>query len=195
MGLSFKIAAGSGQRTHSQVRVPRDSWPHFTVSDSRLSPTWRARSPFYIPQEQGGPVTPPGTGFPYRRLLRLAGLRWRYSSPPPHGLGKHFSEATNKYPTIMKFFKAVFSIQSVQSLYCITRTRAESTVTPQTIWPTAKSLTKRNGPKAPSAIYGPLGPILYPIDKANIIADCLETQFRAHDLCDCGHRRHVEAQD
>jgi hypothetical protein len=22
--------------------------------------------------------------FPFRRLLRLAGLRWRYSSPPPH---------------------------------------------------------------------------------------------------------------
>jgi hypothetical protein len=24
--------------------------------------------------------------FPFRRLLRLAGLRWRYSPPPPHGL-------------------------------------------------------------------------------------------------------------
>jgi hypothetical protein len=23
--------------------------------------------------------------FPFRRLLRLAGLRWRYSNPPPHG--------------------------------------------------------------------------------------------------------------
>jgi hypothetical protein len=23
--------------------------------------------------------------FPFRRLLRLAGSRWRYSSPPPHG--------------------------------------------------------------------------------------------------------------
>jgi hypothetical protein len=23
--------------------------------------------------------------FPFRRLLRLAGLRWRYSTPPPHG--------------------------------------------------------------------------------------------------------------
>jgi hypothetical protein len=37
----------------------------------------------YIPQEQGGPVIPPGTGFHFRRLLRLAGLRWRYSNPPP----------------------------------------------------------------------------------------------------------------
>jgi hypothetical protein len=24
-------------------------------------------------------------GFPFRRLLRLAGLRWRYSNPPPNG--------------------------------------------------------------------------------------------------------------
>jgi hypothetical protein len=39
----------------------------------------------YIPQEQGGPVIPSGIGFPFRRLLLLAGLRWRYSTPPPHG--------------------------------------------------------------------------------------------------------------
>jgi hypothetical protein len=54
---------------------------------------------------------------------------------------------------------------------------------------------KKGGePKAPSAIHGPLGPVLYPIDKANVIAECLENQFRAHDLCYCDHRRHVEAQ-
>jgi hypothetical protein len=33
----------------------------------------------YIPQEQGGLDIPPSTGFPFRRLLRLAELRWRYS--------------------------------------------------------------------------------------------------------------------
>jgi hypothetical protein len=32
-----------------------------------------------------GPVIPPGTGFPFRRLLRLAGLQWGYSNLPPHG--------------------------------------------------------------------------------------------------------------
>jgi hypothetical protein len=52
-------------------------------------PTWRARSPFYILQEQGDPVIPPGTGFPFRRLLRLAGLGWRYSNPPPYGVISH----------------------------------------------------------------------------------------------------------
>jgi hypothetical protein len=33
-----------------------------------------------IPQEQGGPIIPPVTGFPFRHLLRLAGLRWRHST-------------------------------------------------------------------------------------------------------------------
>jgi hypothetical protein len=37
----------------------------------------------YIPQEQGGPVIPPGTGFPFHRLLRLARVRWRNSNPVP----------------------------------------------------------------------------------------------------------------
>jgi hypothetical protein len=35
-GLSFTIAAGPRQRSHSRVRVPWDSRSYFTVSDSRL---------------------------------------------------------------------------------------------------------------------------------------------------------------
>jgi hypothetical protein len=35
--------------------------------------TWRTRSP-HLYHEQGGPLIPPGTGFPFRRLLRLAEL-------------------------------------------------------------------------------------------------------------------------
>jgi hypothetical protein len=35
-GLSFTIAAGPRQRSHSRVRVSWDSRPYFTVSDSRL---------------------------------------------------------------------------------------------------------------------------------------------------------------
>jgi hypothetical protein len=84
MGLSSSISDGPRQRSHSQVRVPRHSWPHFIVSDSRL-PQPGGPPVFISPQEQVGPVIPPGTGFPFRRLLRLAGLRWRYSTLPPHG--------------------------------------------------------------------------------------------------------------
>jgi hypothetical protein len=42
----------------------------------------------YVPQCQGGLVIPPGTRFPFRRLLRLAVLRWRPCNPPPHGKKK-----------------------------------------------------------------------------------------------------------
>jgi hypothetical protein len=35
-GLSFTIAAGSSQRSHSLVRAPLDSRPYFTASDLRL---------------------------------------------------------------------------------------------------------------------------------------------------------------
>jgi hypothetical protein len=35
-GLPFAIATGPRQRSHFRVRVPQDSWPYFTVSDSRL---------------------------------------------------------------------------------------------------------------------------------------------------------------
>jgi hypothetical protein len=80
MGLSFTTAAGPRQRSHSQVRVPRDS-----VSDSRPPQHGGPGLRIYIPPEQDGPVIAPGAGFPFRRLLRLAGQRWRYSTPPPHG--------------------------------------------------------------------------------------------------------------
>jgi hypothetical protein len=60
MGLSFTTAAGPRQRSHSQVRVLQD-YPHFTVSDSRLSQPGGPGPHIYIPQEPGGPVIPPGT--------------------------------------------------------------------------------------------------------------------------------------
>jgi hypothetical protein len=36
-------------------------------------------------QREGGPVTAGGTGFHFRRFLRLAELRWGYSNSSPHG--------------------------------------------------------------------------------------------------------------
>jgi hypothetical protein len=35
MGLSFTFSAGDRQRSHTRVRVPWDSRPYFSVSDSR----------------------------------------------------------------------------------------------------------------------------------------------------------------
>jgi hypothetical protein len=53
------------------------------VSYSIISKPGGPAPRIYIPQEQGGPVIPPGIGFPFRRHPRIAGLRWRYSTPPP----------------------------------------------------------------------------------------------------------------
>jgi hypothetical protein len=47
-GLSFTIAAGPRQCSHSRVRVPLDSWPYFTVSDSPPT-TRRATVEVYDP--------------------------------------------------------------------------------------------------------------------------------------------------
>jgi hypothetical protein len=57
---------------------------HTLLSHLRLLQPGGSGSRIYNPQEQGGPVIPPGTGFPLPRLLRLAGLRWRYCNPPPN---------------------------------------------------------------------------------------------------------------
>jgi hypothetical protein len=62
MGLSFTIAAGLCQRSHSQVRVPRDSRQYFTVSGSSFPQPGGPGPRIYIPQEQGSPVITPATG-------------------------------------------------------------------------------------------------------------------------------------
>jgi hypothetical protein len=84
MDLQFTptIASGPCQSSHSWEQVPQNSRPYFTAS-FEISPTLKARSPYAYPQEQGGPVIPIGIKFSLRHLLRIAGLRWRYSNPPP----------------------------------------------------------------------------------------------------------------
>jgi hypothetical protein len=71
---------------------------------------------------------------------------------------------------------------------------ANTELTPPAIWPIAKSLTNRDGPRVPTAIHRPLGENYHPVDKANTIADCLENQYKPHNLCKENHERHVEAR-
>jgi hypothetical protein len=84
-------------------------------------------------------------------------------------------------------------------------------ITPQAVWSIAKSLHKKDGPRAttathgasglhkkdgpraPTATHGASGFQFHPTEKANAIADCLEIQFSPHDLCDENHERRVEA--
>jgi hypothetical protein len=54
---------------------------------------------------------------------------------------------------------------------------------------------KREGPKAPAAVKGPLGIIYNPNKKAIVIADYLENQFTSHDQCDENHEREMKTRD
>jgi hypothetical protein len=75
-GLSFTIAAGPCQRSHSQVRAPWDSRPYFTVSDLRLpfsSPptTRRITVEVFDPASTRVPVSVRLSAAPQVRCLRL----------------------------------------------------------------------------------------------------------------------------
>jgi hypothetical protein len=52
-------------------------------------------------------------------------------------------------------------------------------VTPQAIWPIAKALIKRDGPRAPAAIHGASGHKFHPFEKANAIVDCFGNSVHA----------------
>jgi hypothetical protein len=41
---------------------------------------------------------------------------------------------------------------------------------------------------------GFLGTTYHPNEKANVIADCLENQFKSHDLCDRNHEPQMETR-
>jgi hypothetical protein len=115
MGLSFTIVVSSRQRSHSRVRVLWDSWPYYTVSESRPPQPGGPGPRIYIPQEQGGPVIPPATGFRFRRLLRLAGLRWRYSNLPPHG------DSPSHSLTLIRLVASLYNLSTglIEKTHCL----------------------------------------------------------------------------
>jgi hypothetical protein len=56
--LSFTIAADHRYGSHSMVPVLRDSWPCFTISDSRIPKPGGLGPRIYVPQEQCAQVYP-----------------------------------------------------------------------------------------------------------------------------------------
>jgi hypothetical protein len=60
-------------------------------------------------------------------------------------------------------------------------------VTLQTLQPVVRLFMERDGPKAPTAVHGPLGITYYLNKKANMSADCLQNQFISNNLCDENH--------
>jgi hypothetical protein len=75
LGLARAVTLGSkSRRSHG----------HILLSQLKLLQPGGTGLRIYIPQEQGGPVILLGS-VPFCCLLRLAGLRWRYSNPPSYG--------------------------------------------------------------------------------------------------------------
>jgi hypothetical protein len=52
----------------------------------------------------------------------------------------------------------------------------------------------RDGPKAPTAVHGPLEITYHPNEKASVITECLENRLTSHGLCDENHERQVETR-
>jgi hypothetical protein len=71
--------------------------------------------PTYIPPEEGGPVIPPGTGFPFRCFLRLSRTRWRCSNRLPRG-----GERERVIYVILKS-----SVRTSQGTHCVSVTTAD----------------------------------------------------------------------
>jgi hypothetical protein len=108
MGLSFTNAAGPRQHIHSRIRVPWDSRPYFTVSDSRLPflsppttgratvvvfdpaskrespPTWSPGPRIYIPRKRVAQLYPPALGSLSVAFYDSQGYGRDNSNPPPH---------------------------------------------------------------------------------------------------------------
>jgi hypothetical protein len=85
ISLSFTIAVGPLANAVILRSGSRAGLMTFYCFRFQIPPTWRDRSPYLYPPGTGWPSYTPRHWVPFRRLLWLAGLRWRYSSAPPHG--------------------------------------------------------------------------------------------------------------
>jgi hypothetical protein len=85
MGLSFIIAAGPRQRSHSQVWVPRDPRPNFTVSESRLPQPGELDPRIYIPRNMVAPLYTQALDSLFVASYDSQGYGGGIRPRPPHG--------------------------------------------------------------------------------------------------------------
>jgi hypothetical protein len=67
------------------------------------------------PSGRAAQLHPQTLGSPFRRLLCLAGLRWRYSNPPPHG---RFVASRHIKMSASKFIYKLLLLLHVRAVYC-----------------------------------------------------------------------------
>lgn len=83
--IPYNFCCSSSTQLLSDLRLARPMNIFYSLRFETHRTWWARSSLFYIPKEQGSPVTPSGTGFPFRPLLRIAGVCWRYSQQPWRG--------------------------------------------------------------------------------------------------------------
>jgi hypothetical protein len=96
MDLSFRIADGPHQCSHSRVRVPMDSWPYCTVSDSRLL---EVQVPIFIS--------------PRKRVPSYAPKHWVPFSSPPTTHKTTVEVLDPAYTRLWTFFSRWFSLYNL----------------------------------------------------------------------------------
>jgi hypothetical protein len=82
------------QSNHSGVQVPQNSRLYFycLIWDSS---NLEGQIPIFTsPMNRVAQLFPPGNWVPFCQFLRLAGLRWRFSTPQPQGPPPHFNYIT-----------------------------------------------------------------------------------------------------
>jgi hypothetical protein len=99
-----------GTSLQLQLIITAHTLNSFWTSVWRIS-HWPRTDPYYSTSEsesesyvttdgQSAILSPQIRDFSFRRLLRLAGLRWRYSTPPPHGIILLLSLSLMLRPTV-----------------------------------------------------------------------------------------------
>jgi hypothetical protein len=82
LALASAVIRSESRRTHDHILL-------FQIRDS---PNLEGQFPVFIPLGTGWPSYTPKHWVPFRCLLRLAGLRWKYSTPPRHAMALFWSQ-------------------------------------------------------------------------------------------------------
>jgi hypothetical protein len=99
-GLSFTISAGHRQRSHFRIRILWDSWPYFTVSDSRFP--FSSAPTTHRATQDGGVRLRLHTGFSRNRnSLHWSKIYVKYKTCDSRNWKKHIYVSTYPPPTLL----------------------------------------------------------------------------------------------
>jgi hypothetical protein len=114
-----------------------DTVRHMTMFYSlifKTPPTWRARSRVCIPQEQGGPVIPPGTDFPFRRLYDSQGYGGGIQTRHHAGVSQSVGRLNCCWSSPAQSFLTSVSSRSMTKIFILSYTCTSFKMGPSLRW-------------------------------------------------------------